>query len=51
MAGPGRAVYLMPPVSLIFPVTAALHTNPHYLDWGVLLGTPHFKGAYLLLEI
>ncbi|CAM4583036.1 unnamed protein product [Leuciscus chuanchicus] len=31
------------PVSLIFPVTAALHTNPHYLDWGVLLGTPHFK--------
>lgn len=39
------------PCPLIFPVTTAPHRNPHNLCRRVLLGTPHFKGAYLLLEI
>lgn len=36
---------------LIFPVSTAPYRNPHNLGRGVLQGTPHFKGAYLLLEI
>lgn len=38
------------PCPLIFPVTTAPHRNRHNLCRGVLPGTPHFKGAYLLLE-
>lgn len=50
-AGQCSVLFPLMPCPLIFPVTTAPHRNPHNLCRGVLLGTPHFKGAYLLLEI
>jgi hypothetical protein len=48
-AGQGSVLFPLMPCSLIFPVSTAPYTNPHNLGGGVLPGTPHFKGAYLLL--